>query len=308
MAGTSLGAPVWRGERGRTEVWYVTWTDPTTGLGVWIHGETVAPTGDDAPYAHGWTAVFPVDGPPIVERFGPAPVEQVSGDTWFQLGEVEIGARVLRGSTDRLSWDLTFSEDDRPLFTFPRTVWERHLLPGAQIVPHPSTRITGTIGLDGAVSPVDAIGGLARIFGHGSAQRWGWLHAPLDSEGVLEIVTATARRPGLRRLRPLAILQLRLPGERDWPSNSVAASFRFRTDLRADGFTVHGRAGGQRLHVEVTLPSDGCVALQYTDPDGATATCTNSERASATVTLSGKRPTRTWHLDGTAHAEVGTRP
>lgn len=308
MAAGSLGAPVWRGERGRTEVWYATWTDPATGLGVWIHAETVAPTGDRVPYAHGWTALFPIDGPPIVERFGPAPVETAHGSTFVQIGDVEISAGVLRGHTERISWDLTFVDDGPPLFTFPRTVWERHLLPGAQIVPWPATHLTGSISLDGDRSAVDATGGLARIFGHGSAQRWGWLHAPLDGGGVVEIVTASARRPGLRRLRPLAMVQVRLPGEPDWPANSLRASVRFRTRLRPDGFTVTGKTGGRQLAAEVRLPPGGCVELEYTDPDGATATCTNSERASATITLTDRRGERTWPLDGVAHAEVGTRP
>lgn len=308
MGVASLGAPVWHGEPGRTEVWYVTATDPATGLGVWVHAETVAPSDGAAAYGHGWIALFPLDGLPTVERFGPAPVEPVSGETWFRLGDVEIGAGVLRGHTASITWDLTFAADGLPLFTFPRIVWERHLLPGAQIVPWPATRITGSIARNGATSAVDATGGLARIFGHGSAQRWGWLHAPLDDDGVLEIVTATARRPGLRHLRPLAMVQVRLPGEPDWPANPALASLRFRTQLRAGGFTVTGKVGRRHLHVDVRLPADGCVALDYTDPDGATAVCTNSERATATITLTDGGATRRWHLDGTAHAEVGTRP
>lgn len=308
MTAASLGAPVWRGEQGRTEVWYATWTDPATGLGAWVHAETVAPTGEGAPYAHGWVALFPADAAPTLERFGPAPVEPSTSDTWFRLADVTIGPGVLRGRTESITWDLAFTDDSPALFTFPRTVWNRHLLPGAQIVPWPAMRVTGSITVADATRPVDATGGLARIFGHGSAQRWGWLHAPLDGGGVVEIVTAVARRPGLRALRPLAMVQVRVPGEPDWPANPALAAIRFRTDLRPNGFTVAGAVRGRRLQVEVTLPVDGCVALQYTDPDGATATCTNSERASATITLSGKGPVRAWHLDGTAHAEVGTRP
>jgi hypothetical protein len=60
--------------------------------------------------------------------------------------------------------------------------------------------------------------------------------------------------------------------------------------------------------VEVDLPPDARVTLGYTDPDGATATCTNSERATARITVTGRGGERHWALDGTAHAEVGTRP
>jgi hypothetical protein len=296
----SYGAPVWRGEAGRTEVWYATFTDAATGLGGWVHAETVAPSGGATPYGHGWLALFPADRAPVVERFGPGPVDPVADSAWFRLGDVVVGDGVLRGTTDSGSWDLTLTGGGPPLFTFPRAVWERHLLPGAQIVPSPAAEVRGRVRCGDLEASVQGHGALARIFGHGSAERWGWLHAPLPDGGVLEIVTATARRPGLRRVPPLAMVQLRQPGQPDWPANPALASVRFRTQLRPDGFTVRGR----RLHVDVSLPADRRVALGYVDPDGSTATCTNSERAVATIRFDD----RTWQLDGTAHAEVGVRP
>ena len=300
MGGSSpLGTPVWRGEAGRTEVWYATFTDAATGLGGWVHAETVAPSEGAAPYGHGWLALFPADAPPVVERFGPGPVEP-AGDAWFRLGDVVVGDGVLRGTTVSGAWDLTLTDGGPPLFTFPRVVWERHLLPGAQIVPTPSAEVRGRVRCGDVDAEVQGHGAVARIFGHGSAERWGWLHAPLPDGGVLEIVTATARRPGLRRVPPLAMVQLRRPGHPDWPRNPALASVRFRTQLRPDGFTVRGR----RLQVDVSLPADRRIALGYVDPDGSTATCTNSERAVATVRFDDD----TWHVDGTAHAEVGARP
>ena len=70
--------------------------------------------------------------------------------------------------------------------------------------------------------------------------------------------------------------------------------------------------GERRLAVTVTLP-ERSVAVGYTDPDGATATCTNSEVADAHVLLEHRSggawvTEREWALDGTAHAEIGTRP
>ena len=59
------------------------------------------------------------------------------------------------------------------------------------------------------------------------------------------------------------------------------------------------------------MATERSVALQYTDPDGSTATCTNSERASAQIEFArydGGWDADAWSLDGTAHAEVGTRP
>lgn len=307
-APTTLGEPVWRGEAGRTEVWYATCTDAATGRGVWVHVETVAPTSGAAACSHGWIALFGAGEAPVVERFGPGPVERGLDGEWFRLGPVVIGPGHLRGRTATIAWDLSVEDDGPPLYTFPRVVWERHLLPGAQIVPSPTATVTGCIERPTESWDVHGPGALARIFGHGSAERWGWLHAALEDGAVLEIVTATARRRGLRRLPPLAMVQLRLPGEPDWPRHPALASVRFRTRLRPDGFTVSGSTGGRRLDVEVTLPAEATVALDYRDPDGSSATCSNSERASATVAVTGRSGTRRWHLDGTAHAEVGTRP
>lgn len=318
-----LGPPQWRGQPGRLEVWYATFTDEASGLGGWVHVETVAPTEGGAPYAHGWTAVFPADGPAVVERFGPSPVVPAAPDVWCRVGAADhgpgwatVGPAVgaddataqLQGAAGSLAWDLQTADSSRPVYTLPRTAWDRHLLPAAQVVPQPSALVRGTVTVGGQARAVQGPGALARIYGHGSAQRWGWLHAPLGDGAALEIVTATARRAALRRLPPLALVQLRLPGEPDWPRRPLLAAVRFHTTLRADGFTVTGRVGGRRLTVEVDLPIEPRVALSYADPDGAAATCTNSERASARITVTDRGGERRWALDGTAHAEVGTRP
>jgi hypothetical protein len=303
----------WGGRPGRLEVWYATFTDPADGSGCWIHCETVAPTNDGGPpFGHGWIAWFPPAGPPRCERFGPAPV--LPGSTYFAVAGCSVDPGRLRGAAGAIEWDLAMRGGGEPLFTFPRVAWERELLPAAQIVPVADGRFSGTVTIDGRTHAIDdARGALARIYGHGNARRWGWLHAALDGGGVCEVVAAVSTRPGLRLLPPVAMVQLRLPGEDDWPANPLGAAIGLRTKLRPDGFTVRGAVGRRRVRIEVGLPPDRCVVLGYHDPDGATATCTNSERADASIALDDWvadrwRETRRWDLDGTAHAEVGTRP
>jgi hypothetical protein len=297
-----LGPPRWRGQRHRLEVWYATFTDAATGDGYWLHHEVVAPTDPAArPYAHGWLSVFPADGAPTTERFGPAP----PGDTgWFDAGDVLVDAGVLRSS----HWDLTFSDETQPLYTFPRTAWERELLPAAQIVPFPCARFRGQVC---GRTIIDGRGGLARIYGHGNAERWAWLHADLGGGDVLEIVAAAPRRRGPLALRPLPVVRMRVGGE-DWPSQPLLPAVIGRARVDLPRWTASVRTRRRRLSASVVVPPERSVALTYVDPDGATATCTNSERASAEVTLEaydgGWRTERHWTLDGTAHAEVGTRP
>ncbi|MFE1444049.1 hypothetical protein [Streptomyces sp. NPDC058739] len=313
-----LLAPRWRGEAGRTEVWYTTLTDPATGTGVWLHHELVAPADGSEPYAHGWAAVFPEDGPVRHVRFGPAPW---TGDRdGFRADGVTAAPGRLTGSAEDGAWRWQLNEKplDEPLFTFPRWSWTRPWLPAAQILPAASARYDGTFTHDGTALSLEAApGASARIYGHGNARRWAWLHADLGDGEVLEIVAAVSRRPGLRRLPPLVFLRLRRHG-RTWPRRPERTAVgwagwgRFRAELGLPVWTVTGRSGLRRITVTVTQPEDRTLALDYRDPDGDPAVCRNSERADAQVHLErwwpgGWRTEARWTLDGTAHAEVGTR-
>jgi hypothetical protein len=299
--------PRWRGQRGRLEVHYLTATDTTTGVGMWLHHEVVAPLDSDA-YGHGWIATFPPAGSASYQRFGPSPAEPLDDGTLFRSPDAVLTSTTARGRAGDVEWDLHWSDRGEPLWTFPRWAWQRKVLPAAQVVPVPSTQISGVVGS----MPYDGRGGLAHIDGHGNAQRWVWLHCDLGHDEVLEVVAATARRPGLRALPPLPLVQLRCDGH-DWPADPLAAAPLFRARIGDHAFRIRGVVGRQRLRVDVTMPAERCVDVGYTDPDGATATCTNSEAADATVrldrlTVSGWRTHRSWTLAGTAHAEIGARP
>ena len=299
--------PRWRRQRGRLEVHYLTATDTASGAGLWLHHELVAPLHGDA-YVHGWIATFPRDSAASYTRFGPSPAQPLDDGSLSETPDAVLTATSARGRAGDVEWDLLWLITSPPLWTFPRWAWRRGLLPAAQVVPIPSTHVTGTVG---AVR-FDGPGGLAHIDGHGSAERWVWLHADLGGGDVLEVVAATARRPGLRALAPLPFVQLRVDG-RDWPGDPLAAAPLLRASIGDHKFRIRGVVGRRRLDVTVTLPPPRSVRIGYTDPDESTATCLNSEAADAVVrvdriTRHGWATERSWTLDGTAHAEIGTRP
>ncbi|WP_236076064.1 hypothetical protein [Streptomyces coffeae] len=313
--GTPLVAPRWNGTPGRTEVWYTTATDPATGTGLWLHHELVAPADGSPPFAHGWAAAFPQDGPVRHTRFGPTPWTRPAEG--FRGDGVQAVPGQLSGNAGEFSWRLAEQPTDAPLYTFPRWSWRRPLLPAAQVLPAARARYTGTFAYQDTTLTLDgAPGASARIYGHGNAHRWAWLHADLGDDGVLEIVAAVSTRPGLRRLPPLVFLRLRHRG-RTWPRRAERTAVgwaglgRFRADVGLPSWTVTGRAGLRRIRVEVTQPAERTLALDYADPDGSPAVCRNSERADAHILLErwwGKwRTEAVWTLDGTAHAEVGGR-
>ncbi|HXA30044.1 MAG TPA: hypothetical protein VN193_14980 [Candidatus Angelobacter sp.] len=305
-----LGPSRWRGQPGRLEVWYATLTDPASGVGVWVHHELVAPISGPA-YVHGWAAAFPPDGAAEFWRFGPqAPAP--SGAAWFETADARLDASSMRGSAGPMSWDLQYADSGAPLYTFPRWAWEKESLPAAQVLPAPTARFSGTLRLGERVLPIaGAPGSVARIYGHGNAKRWAWLHADLGGGDVLEVVAAVSKRPGMNRLPPLPLMRLRLDGV-DHPRDPLLSALAGSAKVALPRWKAEARWGLTRLRVEVAVPPSSSVAVEYTDPDGETCVCTNSERASAWITLqrlAGRRwrTEREWTLDGTAHAEVGLR-
>ncbi|MFI0207009.1 MULTISPECIES: tocopherol cyclase family protein [Streptomyces] len=305
----------WRGQAGRTEVWYTTLTDPITRTGVWLHHELVAPTDGTGAYAHGWIAVYPPDGPVSHERFGPVPWTDC--DDGFNSQGVSAILGQLRGVAGSFTWDLTEQPEDSPLFTFPQWSWYRELLPAAQMLPAARSTYSGTISHEGGIITLDrAPGASARIYGHGNGQKWAWLHADLGGGTVLEIVAASSTRRLLRRLPPMVFLQLRHRGK-TWPRRVERSALgwvfvgRFRAQIGQSHWSVSGRSGLQRIRVEVDQPDDKTLVLDYTDPDGSSAVCRNSEAANAKVVMQtwwGRwRTSAEWSLRAGAHAEVGSR-
>jgi len=305
---TDAASPRWRGEPGRLEVWYATATDIATGMGLWLHYELVAPTAGD-PYVHGWAATFPRLRSPSVVRFGPHPAEPAHPE-WLRAPSFAIGPGRLTGAVNEAQWDLAWDSDQPPIWTLGEASWRRELLPSSQVVVAPKARLSGRLRVGAARYAVDAVGNLAHIYGHGNAQRWGWLHADLDDTTTLEIVTAVGRRPALRGLAPMAFVQLRRNGK-DWPRNPLLAAPVLRTSFGDTEWSVRGVIGTHRLTVTVSQPSDRCVHLDYTDPDGAEAICANTEVADVNVRLERWKGLwkveQEWSLERGAHAERGYR-
>lgn len=299
------------------EVWYATCSE-ADGTGWWFHHELVSPSGGqaDGVFVHGWVAMFPAAGEPVVERFGPdGPIPRVGDEGVLLRGNgwsVEPGR--YRGRTATFTWDVGVESDTPGLYTFPRWAWEREVLPGAQIVDVPRAWFRGKVDVGGSERKLEAFGAQAHIYGRGSAARWAWLHADLDEDTTLEVVAAVPHLPlplpsGVH-VPALPVVRLRFRG-RDESRDPLLSAICGRARLGLPSWSVQvPLPGARKLVVTVDLPAQRCVQMEYPNPDGSRVWCTNSERADARVQIEVGRGRRRhieseWHLTGRAHAEVG---
>jgi len=308
-AGTTvdaLMAPRWRGQRGRVEIWYTTLTDPSSGAGIWLHHELLAPADGSHAYAHGLAALFPAAGEPVHRRFGPVAWSGTPGVP-FSAGSVQAASLRLSGCAADMTWDLQTVCTAPALFPFPRWAWQRELLPAAQIVPLPTAYYSGSVRCGNDELVLDrAPGATAHIYGRGYGRRWAWLHADLGQGNVLEVVAAVGRGPVLRMLRPLPLIRLRLDGKEHPRGDSLWAARNLKAEITLPTWRVHGRIGDHEIDVVVDQPDERTTAVVLRNPDGSRTLCRNSETATAHITWSANgRVERSWQLEATAHAEVG---
>ena len=205
----------------------------------------------------------------------PSPSRPATGSAWLTVADARIALEELAGRAGSLTWNLSWTDSGAPLWTFPRPLWERELLPGAQVVLAPTAQFAGSLRTGDTAHRVDGWrGAVAHIYGHGNAKRWGWIHADLGDGDVLEVVTAVSRKAGLRRLAPMAFIRFRIDGK-DWPAG-VLPSVRMRTTLGLRQWQLKVVSAVAGCCIRVDQPTERCVSLDYTDPDGAAAVCTNT--------------------------------
>jgi hypothetical protein len=317
------------GRAAKHEVWYLTASDAETGAGLWIHYELVKPVGGPI-RLEGWLAFFDPPDPPLIVRqevrsivLVPTPEGKVVVEPGLPASAAQgkdptpmidtskfgLAERKLWGCLDGASWELEVVPQGPPLFTFPKSVWGLERFPGAQIVPMPDARVRGVLELPSGSRSFSGVGGLARIYGNGSAHRWAWVHANPSPGVVLEVVSAVPRVAG-GIVKPLSFVQLRTE-DGTWPEDPLRAAAFLRSSIETDAFEITGKVGRRRMSLKARLPAGQTVRLVYNDPDGSHPICVNSEVADLEFRL--EKRNRVWEevvsfeVRGRAHAEVGYR-
>jgi hypothetical protein len=283
----------WNGRPGHYEVYYVTLTDPVTGVGFWIRYTMVAPleqAGEPASCALWFLAMDPRDGGSTFGRKATFPIAALRAEREpFTLaidraGMTEAG---MEGSFEDVSWELRWAKQARAYEHVHRTIQRVGAAQTVLVLPGADLSIDGTIEFAGRRLELSgARGGQAHLWGSKHALSWAWVHCndfrTLDGEPMADAfvdgVSVVLRRFG-RDVGPSTPVVARVDGE-DFESTSPLRVLANDSTFSLTGWRFQAVAGRRKLIGEVVADRALLAGVTYHDPDGELAYCYNGETAS----------------------------
>jgi hypothetical protein len=310
----------WNGQPGHYEVYYLTATEPRSGVGLWIRYTMLAPD-EGEPSCALW---FVVTGPRKLARkqtlpiaslhTRPDPFELCLGDAWLNDGGMS-------GAFEDVEWELRWRspggsyEHVHPLLR--RMGAAQTIL----VLPHADLAVTGHVVFAGERLELEGVrGGQAHLWGSKHATRWAWAHCNDFTTGTgqpvpdlfVDGVSVAVPRFGLQ-IGPSTPVVGRIDG-RDFISTAPVRVISNRSRFQIGSWRFEALDRRHKLIGEVEVDPELLAGVTYQDPDGEPAYCYNSEVASMRLQIFERaaRP-RTWKhrrtlvAPGRAHFECGQR-
>ena len=315
----------WDGKPGHYEVYYLTLTDPATGVGLWIRYTMVAPlpeTGEQATCSLWFMAMDPADPAANVGEKVSFPVSALSARSEpfeLRIGDAVLSDTGMRGALERggrrCEWDLRW-EPSLPAYGHVHPFLRRAgIAKTVLFLPHPDVQVSGVVTWDDRRLDLHGVhGGQAHLWGSKHATRWAWAHCGDfgGDAGFVDGVSVFVPRFG-RELGPNTPVVARMFGE-DLMSISPFAVQRNASEFGPWGWRFEARTLRRKIGCSVTARPQDLVGVTYHDPDGELAYCYNTEVADMRVVLHQReRPFSRWHRmaelvsEGRAHFEYAQR-
>ena len=314
-----------RSSRNFMEVWFATLNDPDSGLGVWLRYTMTAPNERGGePYCELWGFVFDPHGHRNFAAKERHPIERLVGavgrddgaivrigDAW--LSDNHLEGEVANEDGKSLSWSLDFEPESRCFQHIPavlRSNLEKRV--STLCSPNLSVPFSGTIKLGGeAIELSGAPGCQTHRWGSKHSLTWTWAHCSRfeeEEDTVFEGVAAKARF-GPLPVPTSTLLYLRFRGE-DIPFNELRWAIRAKSRYELPTWAFHARNEEWRIVGAARARPERMVQVHYSDPDGASRYCANSEIADIAIELyarhrAGWRHKASLSSSGLAHLEFG---
>jgi hypothetical protein len=291
----SLNSLRWDGRAGHYEVYYLTFTDRASSVGVWIRYTMVAPLQGEPEAALWFLAMDPLkDGGAVFGRkrsFPAAELEHQAEPFSLKIGGASLSDGAMSGALDDASWDLRWSPGREYQHVHP-VLQRLRVAQTTLVLPHGDVAVDGTFSYAGRTFKVSgARGGQAHLWGSKHATSWAWVHAgdwqTLDGEPVpdtfVDGVSVNVSRFG-REVGPSTPVVGRVDGV-DFFSTTPVRVLRNPSTFALTGWRFEAVGGSRKLVGEVDAEREQLAGVTYHDPDGELAYCYNSETASMRLHL-----------------------
>lgn len=317
----------WGGAPGHYEVYYLTLTDPVTGVGFWIRYTMVAPlarTGEPATASLWFLAMDPRESNELVfgaKRTVPVAELQAERDPFrLTIAGATLSDQAMSGELEEASWDLRWTPGRSYEHVHP-TLRAARIASTILTLPHADVEVTGEISFRGQRLELSgARGGQAHLWGSKHASSWAWAHcndfATLEGDPVsdtfIDGVSVLVPRFG-REIGPSTPVVGRIDGS-DFRSTSPLRVLSNASNFALTGWRFEAVDRSRKVVCEVDADRRQLAGVTYHDPDGELAYCYNSEIASMRVhvydrarEVGGWAHRRTLVSSGRAHFEYAQR-
>jgi hypothetical protein len=293
MRHTSPNGLRWNGRPGHYEVYYLTLTDPLTGVGVWIRYTMLAPLRgvDGAPTASLWFAAMdPRRGAtPTLARKATFPIESMHAHRepfQLQIDAATLSDSGTSGAIEDVRWDLRWAPSEIAYEHVHPILRRARVANTVLVLPHADLAIDGSIQIGGEKLELHgAGGGQAHLWGSKHAVCWAWAHcndfSTFDGRSAggefVDGVSVIVDRLG-RETRPSTPVVGRIDG-RDFHSTSPLRVLANDSTFALTGWRFEAIDGPLKLIGEVDADRGLLAGVTYHDPDGELAYCYNTETA-----------------------------
>jgi hypothetical protein len=317
----------WDGTPGHYEVYYLTLTDPGTGVGVWIRYTMVAPTPGSRPAtcALWMLAMDPRPGhAPTLGRKQTLPIDQLHAESdpfELRIGACTLSDHGISGAFQDVAWYLRWRPGEHHYEHVHPLLRRAGVAQTVLVLPHADLTVEGTVTFAGETIEISgARGGQAHLWGTRHASSWAWVHCnDFMSPGgarvpgaFVDAVSVFVPRLG-HEVGPNTPVVARIDGE-DFISTSPVRVVANPSTFALTGWRFVATDGERRLIGEVDAERERLAGVTYHDPDGRLAYCYNSETASMRLHLyerarrvGGWVHRQTLLAPGRAHFEYGQR-
>jgi hypothetical protein len=289
----------WDGGTGHYEVYYVTVTDPETGVGLWIRYTMVAPlasTGEAATCALWFLAMDPRAGrAPTTGRKATFPVSALSSSPdpfSLRIGDATLTDASISGAFEDVCWDLRWTPAEHGYEHVHPLLRRAKVAQTVLVLPHADVAIDGSVTIgEERIELAGARGGQAHLWGSKHAQSWAWVHCnDFQTPGgepatgaFIDAVSVIVQRFG-REVGPNTPVVARID-DADFISTSPRRVIANPSKFDLGGWRFEAVDGARKLVCEVDADRERLAGVTYHDPDGALAYCYNGETASMQLEL-----------------------